>query len=128
MTSLMLDTHALIWWFDGSIREKNITPLIFETTTDIYVSSVCALELATKFRIGKLPSVEILLANYENYVRDEGFLFLDVSSSHALRAGLMTGVHCDPFDRLLAAQSLLENIPVATRDPAIAELGAEVIW
>ena len=53
---------------------------------------------------------------------------LDVSLPHAIRAGMLTGLHRDPFDRLLIAQSQIEDVPVVTADPVFAEHGVDVIW
>ena len=49
-------------------------------------------------------------------------------SDHAIRAGLLPGPHRDPFDRLLAAQALTENLVLVTRDPIFADFGVETLW
>ena len=51
-----------------------------------------------------------------------------MTTEHALEAGALVGTHRDPFDRMLAAQAMIENLELITRDPAIASLRARAIW
>ena len=53
---------------------------------------------------------------------------LQVTVAHAVAGGRMAGRWTDPFDRLIAAQAICEGLTVATLDPAIAALGARVVW
>lgn len=53
---------------------------------------------------------------------------LATSFSHSFRAGSLPGADRDPFARMIAARSLIETLPIATPDPAIAALGADTIW
>jgi PIN domain nuclease of toxin-antitoxin system len=53
---------------------------------------------------------------------------LPVSLEHALRAGSLEGAHRDPFDRILIAQSRVEELPIVTRDPVFRDYGVDVIW
>ena len=53
---------------------------------------------------------------------------LSVSIEHAHKAGMLPGDHKDPFDRMLAAQSLIEDLGLVTVDPALTALGAKVVW
>ena len=59
---------------------------------------------------------------------EQGFRPLAISLEHGGRAGLLTGDHRDPFDRILAAQSLMENIPIVTNDAALIAFGVGVLW
>jgi PIN domain nuclease of toxin-antitoxin system len=69
----------------------------------------------------------VLLPGLSEKVMDEGFEVLDLTIAQAERAGQLDLIHKDPFDRLLAAQSLLLDVPIATVDPALAMLGCNVI-
>lgn len=53
---------------------------------------------------------------------------LEVTVEHGLMAGGLLGAHRDPFDRLIAAQALIEDLTVITRDPEIAAFGCKVLW
>jgi PIN domain nuclease of toxin-antitoxin system len=80
-----------------------------------------------KVRLGKWPEAAVLLPGLDAKVRDEGFETLDLTLAQAEYAGGLELVHKDPFDRLIAAQSLLLDIPIATVDPAMTRLGCRVV-
>jgi PIN domain nuclease of toxin-antitoxin system len=126
---LLLDTHVLIWWWGGDSRlPKRVRTLLADPQTTAYVSAASALEMAIKVRIGRLPQMEKHVADFDKGVRGEGFYHLYVRDDHAIRAGLLSGEHRDPFDRTIAAQGLIESLPVVTRDPAFAAFGCQVVW
>lgn len=127
--SVLLDTHALLWWWQGNRRlSRAARELIADATIDVYVSAITAFEIATKVRIGRLHKARKLAIRFDEAVAEQGFSYLPVTPRHALRAGFLDGAHRDPFDRILAAQSLIEGLPILTADAAISELGAETFW
>ncbi len=129
--AFLLDTHALIWWWDENARlPEHVRGILADPTNDILVSAATGWEMATKVRVGKLPQMAeaVADANFGLWVIDDGFRHLDVRHDHSVRAGLMSGEHRDPFDRLIAAQALIEGVAVISRDPAFAAFGCDVIW
>jgi PIN domain nuclease of toxin-antitoxin system len=126
----LLDTHAFVWAITspgrlGTAAREAIT----DPTTTLLVSAVTALELATKVRLGKFPEAEPLVAQYDDLVTRLGASHLAIDHSHALRAGRLPWSHRDPFDRLLAAQSMLTGFPLVTRDERFDELdGLHTVW
>ena len=80
----------------------------------VYVSAASAWEIATKLRLGKLPTAADLAADFANQLETEGFQILPISADHAIRAGLLPGAHKDPFDRMLIAQAD-PNVGIAAR-------------
>jgi PIN domain nuclease of toxin-antitoxin system len=126
---LILDTHALIWFFSAhpDLAEAQ-RKVLGDDKNRIFISSVSAFEIATKYRIEKLPEAKFLYENFKSVLSDFNYLPLAVTPDHGLLAGALKGDHRDPFDRLLAAQSIIEGIPVMTVDAAIKDLGAEVLW
>ena len=80
------------------------------------VSAASAWEVATKFRLGKLPMGQVLAEDFAAKVTGAGYLLMPISVEHALRAGRMTGEHKDPFDRMLAAQAIHEDMPLISND------------
>lgn len=126
----LLDTHAFVWAITsperlGAAARQAIT----ESTTTLLVSAATALELATKVRLGKFPEAEPLVAQYDDLVARLGASHLVIDHSHALRAGTLPWSHRDPFDRLLAAQSMLTGFPLVTRDERFDEFdGLHTIW
>jgi PIN domain nuclease of toxin-antitoxin system len=124
----LLDTHALIWWWKDDPRlSPAARAAMADPATEIFVSPVCGIEIATKVRRGTLELGQPL-AEYEHAFAEDGFLHLPINFLHARDAGLLPGEHKDPFDRLIAAQALIENLTVITRDPQIAGFGCRTLW
>jgi PIN domain nuclease of toxin-antitoxin system len=126
---LLLDTHTLLWWLLGdsrlSVRARDI---LSQSSNSITVSSVSGWEIATKFRLGKLAVPRPLAEQLETIASKNGWTVLPVTMRHAQLAGLLQGGHKDPFDRILAAQSLTEDMPLVTDDPAFALFGIQAWW
>lgn len=115
----LIDTHVLLWWLYDDAKLCEISRrIIANKNHEILVSSATAWEIATKYRIGKLPEAKPLLDNYRGALKRLGFLELAINTDHALTAGSLMIEHCDPFDRMLMAQAKLENLPIITYDPA----------
>lgn len=126
---LILDTHALIWWWGGDARlSDGMRDLMGDSETTVFVSAISALEIAIKVRLGKLPEMESRIDHFHQAVREDGFIDLNFHYQHAIKAGLMPGDHRDPFDRSIAAQGLIEQLPVVTSDRAFAAFGCETLW
>lgn len=125
----LLDTHAALWWWSDPTRlGARAAAVLADTDGPIAVSAVSALEIANKFRLGKLPDIGDPAANFRRLMNRNGFDSLSVTEAHALQAGLLPGDHRDPFDRLIAAQALIEDMVVVTRDRAFLDFGCKVIW
>lgn len=126
---LLIDTHVLLWWWaePGKLSPRVIA-LMRDPRNEVFVSAASAWEIATKHRIGKLPTGGRMIEQWQERLAADGFRELPMTSSHALRAGSLIGEHRDPFDRMLVAQALLEGIPLASIDAALSALGAERLW
>src|SRR3954463_5260123 len=126
---LLLDTHALLWWWKEAPQlGLNAKAAIADRRNEVFVSAASAWEIATKVRKGQLPEfADSLQAFTHDAVRD-GFKFLDIAARHGIAGGSLGGAHKDPFDRLIAAQALLEELVVVTRDTQIAAFGCTVLW
>lgn len=125
----LLDTHVLIWWLnDDGHLSSSARELIQDPETDIYVSAASAWEIATKLKKGKLPMAVNVLPDFSAVVEDNGFLDLPITSDHMVRSVLLEGGHNDPFDRILAAQSILEGMALITIDREISSFGIMTRW
>ncbi len=125
----LLDTHALLWWlFDDPQLSAKAREIIEDSGNEILVSSASAWEISTKHRLGKLPSAHELVPDIAGWVNRAGFAELPITTRHAQHAGAWPQAHGDPFDRMLAAQSVLEEMPLISRDPAFASFGIGVVW
>ena len=127
MRGVLLDTHALIWWASGSrALGANARRMIEDEATAVLVSAASAWEISTNVRLGRLKWETT--ESVEAYCAGQRFALLPVSFAHAERAGAWTAEHGDPFDRILAAQSHIERVPLATNDPAIRVFGIDTVW
>jgi PIN domain nuclease of toxin-antitoxin system len=127
--SLLLDTHALLWWL--AEPEKLSMPAqaaIGDPADKVFVSAASGWELATKARLGKLPGAEGLLQDLPSLLQNQGFQPLAVQLHHGVHAGGYPQAHRDPFDRLLAAQAELEGLQLVSLDPALATFPCRLLW
>jgi len=126
---LLLDTHALLWWaFDARELSKRARALIADSANTIYVSSASAWEISTKHRLGRLPEANVLVQDMAGWFERAGLTELPITVAHAQRAGTLPQPHRDPFDRMLAAQSLLEDLPIVGRDEGLGKFGVSLVW
>ncbi len=129
MSGYLLDTHAALWWWtDIAKLGRAAVETLERGDRPIFVSTVCGLEIALKWRLGKLPNLGDPRDSYRPLMVRNNFVDLAISSEHAVRAGTLEGRHRDPFDRVIAAQALIEDLTVITRDPEIAGFGCKVLW
>jgi PIN domain nuclease of toxin-antitoxin system len=113
---LLLDSHAVLWAasFPDELNPR-CRELLVDGANTVYVSSVSIWELRLKESIGKLR----LTADFESVLASLRFLELPVNWAHALRSARLPPLHQDPFDRMLVAQSLVEDLVLVTRDRKI---------
>jgi PIN domain nuclease of toxin-antitoxin system len=125
----LLDTHALLWWLSADpALTKPASRVIADTRNSVLVSAASAWEIATKVRLGKLPTAVDLVADFVGQMDREGFLLLPVSVEHAIRGGILPGPHKDPFDRMLIAQAQAEHVPIISNERAFDVYGIRRIW
>jgi len=125
----LLDTHTLIWWMTTDPHLSSAAGAIIrskENTT--IVSAVSAWEIATKVRLGRLPAAVGLVQDFVSDLQRHRIEILDVTAEHGIRAGLLPGPHKDPFDRMLIAQAIAENIPIVSNDRALDGYGINRLW
>lgn len=127
--SHLLDTHALLWWlFDDPRLSSRSKAVLRDPNRRVFASSASAWEIATKHRLGRLDSATPLVRDFSAWIDKAGFTELPITSAHAIRAGSWDVPHRDPFDRMLAAQSLVESLRLVSRDPVFADFGLEPLW
>ena len=125
---LLLDTHAFIWW--DSCPEKLSAKVLTECRNPdnvILVSAASIWEMQIKHKLGKLslglPLSEMVAAQGKN-----GIEFLPVEVSHVLKISELPDVHRDPFDRLIAAQSIVEGAALVMVDAVFKDYSVNVLW
>ena len=129
MSGLLLDTHAFLWWLDGDPRLPAVRrQQLLNPDAEVYVSAVSAWEIAIKSALGKLPGADDVARDVAHAVRGQGFRELPMLFSHAHMTGRLPGHHRDPFDRLLIAQGLVEDMAIISIDTAFDAYGVERLW
>ena len=126
---LLLDTHALIWWLagDGALSER-AREAIEDEANSVAVSAASAMEVASKFRIGKLQNAALLAQNFETIIADQGFTELPITVRHARLAGEMKIAYKDPFDRLLIAQSQADGLVLVSNEALFDTFAVQRLW
>jgi PIN domain nuclease of toxin-antitoxin system len=125
---LLLDTHALIWWSADAPQLSGVADQAIRREPEVYVSAASVFEIATKYRIGKLPQVERIASNLQGFIAAEGFLELPISVQHAQTAGLLPGPSRDPFDRLLIVQAMAENLTLVSIERGFDAYAIRRLW
>jgi PIN domain nuclease of toxin-antitoxin system len=125
----LLDTHTLLWCFNLSpLLTSRARGIIEDGANEILVSAASAWEIATKVRLGKLPTGEELASDLDRYLAQLGFEELPISIDHAVRAGRLPGEHRDPFDRMLIAQAQTEDLKIISDDRIFDTYSVQRIW
>lgn len=127
---LLLDTHTFLWWVfaDAKLSRRARAAIEDDTQNQVFVSAASAWEITTKHRIGKLPNAAVVAGDVAGTVAGEGFNELSVSVRHAQRAGGLAGHHQDPFDRMLIAQALLDDLTLVSNVRAFDAYAVERLW
>lgn len=126
---LLLDTHALVWFAnDAPELSSRAKTMIENTGNEVFVSAISAFEIATKHRLGKLPGAERLAVAFEVEIRSRQLKVLSVTDTHGRVAGLFAAAHRDPFDRLLAAQAIIDELVLLSVDHALDAFGVVRLW
>ena len=126
---VLLDTHVVFWWLIDRPRLSHASfSAISVKFNEVHVSIASAWEMAIKVGLGKWPEAATLLDTLESEALATGFRILPISLAHVRAAGLMQAPHRDPFDRLLAAQSIIEDLTLVTADPKVQALVRAWLW
>lgn len=123
----LLDTHAMLWWWDEEWNLSAPARRAIESGK-IYISAAAIWEMATKYRLGKLPQAGHVLSELWQLLDRDSFARLSVSLEHGLRAAEYRASHADPFDRMLAAQAELDDLVLVTKDKAFADFPCATRW
>jgi PIN domain nuclease of toxin-antitoxin system len=128
MGRYLLDTHTAIWYFSGdNALSETAKKIILPLSNQIYLSIISAWEIAIKHNIGKLD-IEGNTTDYINDAESNGFIFLPIKPSHLAVYESLPLIHRDPFDRLLIATAIDEQMSIISADKNIALYDVPLIW
>jgi PIN domain nuclease of toxin-antitoxin system len=126
---LLLDTHAMYWYIEGAPQlSATAQTLIQDASNEVLISPASYWEMAIKISIGKWQ----LNRPYEQFIdiglNQYGFRVLPILPTHTARLIGLPFHHRDPFDRLLVAQALVENLRIIGNDGVIDAYGIRRLW
>jgi len=128
MGSYLIDTHAAIWFFEDNIALSSVADRIIRDGTNlIYLSVASAWELTIKISIGKLRFPGDA-AGFIQAAENNDIKIVPIETAHLTILKTLPLIHRDPFDRLLAATALAEQITLITVDENIAKYDVPQIW
>lgn len=126
---LLLDTHTFLWWVSGDAKlGKAASEAIGDGANECYFSMASAWEMAIKVSLGKLTIARKLERFLPEELAANGFDTLHVEVEHVARVAGLPFHHRDPFDRLLAAQALSEDLAIVSADPVFRRYGVTRLW
>jgi PIN domain nuclease of toxin-antitoxin system len=123
----LIDTHVLLWGIQDERKlSQRVQTLLPES--DLWISVAGLWEIIAKVQVGKL-SLPTPVGDYLSAkLQANGVRILPITFDHVRRLEDLTMHHRDPFDRMLIAQSLEENLPVITADPLFKHYPIQIIW
>ncbi len=129
MATYLLDTCVALWIFEGSPRiSPDLRDRLTDPSHDLLLSDASLLEIVIKHGLGKLPlprpPSELIPTLAARHMMDP----LPLSAADIWRIEKLSGLHRDPFDRLLVAQALERGLELVTPDPKIQEYDVPVLW
>ena len=126
--SYLIDTHALIWYFEDSpdIPEK-VKMIIDSDSTKKFISVASLWEIAIKMSIGKL-TMELHFDEILTELENSDLLILQVENNYLKKVFGLPFLHKDPFDRLIIATALIENLTIITIDENVQKYDAPWVW
>jgi PIN domain nuclease of toxin-antitoxin system len=126
---LLLDSHTLIWSADQPAQIASAAMAAMgDPANDLLVSAATIWEIAIKYGSGRLPLSLPYRQWFDQAIADLGLDVLPIALDHAERQAGLPWHHRDPFDRLLAAQCLVEGTPLVSIDVIFDQYGVTRVW
>ena len=122
--TLLLDTHAVLWWRLNSRRLPRRAREAIATADLVWVSAASGWEIAIKRALGKLH----LEGSFASMVAESEFQELPVMLRHAEQLSTLPPHHADPFDRMLVAQAQVESLTLVTHDRQFSQYDVPLLW
>lgn len=124
---ILLDTHTFLWAITNESRlSAKVRTLM--ASADCWFSVASVWEVIVKVQSGKMSLPRPVGAFLTSELADSGVQILPITLNHVLRVESLDLHHRDPFDRILIAQSIEENLPVLTADPLFKNYPVQLIW
>jgi PIN domain nuclease of toxin-antitoxin system len=126
---VLIDTHVFLWWVEGSrVLPAKARAIVTNRENECLLSVASAWELAIKASLGKLRLASPVQRYIVEHMAANAFVLLNIKIAHVGLVETLPQHHGDPFDRLLIAQALAEDLPVITADPMFDRYGVKRVW
>ncbi|MEJ6390900.1 type II toxin-antitoxin system VapC family toxin [Gymnodinialimonas ulvae] len=123
MASIILDTGPFVMLLLGSERLTPATRMALSEGDTVFVSAISFYEIAQKSRLGKWPDVDDIVPHLVASANTGNIGVLPITADLALNAANLDWAHRDPFDRIIAATALSENMTCVSSDRAFDDVG-----
>jgi len=126
---LLLDTHAFLWWVaDDERLSPRAAALIAEPSNEVLVSAAIAWEVVVKSALGRVEVPTPVDRFLTDQIEANAFIPLPIHMRHALGLAALPQIHRDPFDRILVAQAVAEDLTIVSRDRVMGGYPVTVEW
>jgi PIN domain nuclease of toxin-antitoxin system len=126
---LLLDTHSFLWFINGSPQiSTNARTLIEDASNQPLLSAASLWEMAIKLSLGKLSLAQPFEVLIPQQMRLNGIKLLGIEIEHTAAVSRLPFHHRDPFDRLLIAQAMVEQMPIVSADTAFDTYSIKRLW
>lgn len=126
---VLLDTHVFLWYFTGDPRlSQAALTIVGDVRNELFLSMASVWEIGIKSSIGKLTLPAPFATVIPQQLQQANIPVLDIKLEHVTVGCGLAFHHKDPFDRMLAAQSLNEKIPLLSVDAVFDQYGVQRIW
>ncbi|WP_075214680.1 type II toxin-antitoxin system VapC family toxin [Mongoliimonas terrestris] len=126
---ILLDTHVILFIYSEENRiSSNARRALDDAANELIVSAISIYEIVRKHMIGKLPQAGRFISDWQAILARDGFTLIDLRPDEAACAAAFPSTHRDPFDRMLAAQALVNGLFLLSADTALDGFGVERLW
>ena len=126
---LLVDTHAFLWVIHGDARlSQGGREAYLDRRNDLFLSAASIWEIGIKVSLGKLEMLSGWIGTIRHEMDVSGVRLLPIEPDHCARLSSLPFYHRDPFDRLLIAQALVEDMSIVTADRKLAAYEPVCVW
>ena len=126
---VIIDTHVFLWWVEGNrVLPAKARAALANQENECLLSLASVWELSIKAGLGKLKLALPVQRYVTEHVSANRFRLLEIQLNHVGRVETLGSHHSDPFDRLLIAQALEDELPVVSADAVFGKYGVRRIW
>ena len=127
--NLLFDTHVFIWWADEPAKLSSAAIAVLEDEDNrLFLSDASIWEMQIKVQLGKIKLKLSLPDLIESQKRDNNVEILHITTEHILALDKLPFHHKDPFDRLIIAQSIVDDFTIVTLDSEFPAYPAKLLW